>query len=183
MHISQQASLNVQAIIKMSADCLIRRAIFLLSPHFLGVESVTIDREKELVTVKGMMDSKALAESLEEKMKRSVAIVPPKNKEGGSGSGSEENNNTGGGGGGKKKKEKDSGGVGGGEAETDGGVVEGKSGEYVGLPMPPSYGPVYGPPGYGPVHAHPYPYPYTYGNNLHAPQMFSDENPNACSVM
>lgn len=131
------------------------------------------------MTVTGTMDAEALAETLEERMKRPVEIVPPKkDKDGGGGDG---NNN---GGGGKKNKKKNGGGAGE-ETETDGGMFEGNRMEYVGLPMP-SYGPVYyggAAAGYGPGYGYPYPNPYMYGNNLHAPQMFSDENPNACSVM
>ncbi|CAB4282720.1 unnamed protein product [Prunus armeniaca] len=150
-----------------------------------GFHDMSIDRQKDLVTVKGSMDMKELAETLKEKLKRPVDIVPPKKekekeKEKG------ENNGGGGGGGDKKKKEEEGG--------NGGGKMEGHKMEYpVGLPgfgqVP--YGMVYGPgfgAGYGyPPHALP---PQTLppqapymGNPLHAPQMFSDENPNACSIM
>ena len=47
---------------------------------------MAIDKEKEMVTVKGTMDVKALAENLMEKLKRRVEVVPPKkDKEGGGG--------------------------------------------------------------------------------------------------
>ena len=39
---------------------------------------MAIDKEKEMVTVKGTMDVKALAENLMEKLKRRVEVVPPK---------------------------------------------------------------------------------------------------------
>ncbi|XP_018445033.2 heavy metal-associated isoprenylated plant protein 3 isoform X1 [Raphanus sativus] len=109
-----------------------------------GVHGMTMEKEKQLVTVKGTMDVKKLVESLSEKLKRPVEIVPPKkdkDKENGSGD---------------KKK-------GGGEGVN--------MMEYVAAQ--PYYESAYypgGPYGYYPVQAH-------------APQMFSDENPNACVVM
>ncbi|KAK4789057.1 hypothetical protein SAY86_020376 [Trapa natans] len=141
-----------------------------------GVESIAIDKEKELVTVKGTMDAKTLAESLEEKMKRSVAIVPPKAK-GGGGGGKEEKKTCTGDAERKANKENDS-------RE----VLESCRVECVGLPIPPPIcaPATFGPAGYEPVYGHPYPYPppYMYINGLHPLQMFSDENPNnACSVM
>ncbi|XP_031402175.1 heavy metal-associated isoprenylated plant protein 3-like isoform X1 [Punica granatum] len=157
-----------------------------------GVASIAIDKAKELVTVTGTMDVKALAESLEEKMKRSVQIVSPKkDKDGGGGGEGNNNGGGGGGGGGKKNKKQDGGGDDGDDhAENDGGMFHVNGMEYVG-PLMPSYGPVAYGPGYmygaaagsGPGYGYPYPNPFAYGNNLHAPQMFSDENPNACSVM
>ncbi|KAA8544118.1 hypothetical protein F0562_022130 [Nyssa sinensis] len=129
-----------------------------------GYQEMSFDRQKDLVTVKGMMDMKALAESLKEKFKRLVEIVPPK-KEGG------DKKEKGGGGGGNEKKEK-GGGDGGGKA------LENMM-EYQYVPAPVTV-PVPMPYGYPP--------PYVYGSgyameHVHAPQLFSDENPNACSVM
>ena len=115
---------------------------------------MSIDKEKNLLTVKGTMDMKALAELLKEKLKKPVEIVPPK-KEGG------EKKEKGGGGGGEKK-EKGGGGDGGGQAEEN--VVY--YAQY-GYPAPEMFG---------------YGVGYPIGQ-LHAPQMFSDENPNACSIM
>nr|ACR36713.1 unknown [Zea mays] len=60
--------------------------------------------------------------------------------------------------GGEKKADKEKGGGGGGEKKADK-----EKGGGVHYPPAPAYA-------YGPTH-------------LHAPQMFSDENPNACSVM
>ncbi|KAK4833843.1 hypothetical protein QYF36_012213 [Acer negundo] len=45
-----------------------------------GVEDVTIDSARDLVTVKGTMDAKELAPYLEEKLKRTVEIVHPAKK-------------------------------------------------------------------------------------------------------
>lgn len=194
-----------------------------------GVKNVTIERQKDLVTVTGTMDAKTLAEGLKRRMKREVEIVPQKKEkekgkdnqekkegnEGGNGgnAGSEKKgggdgdsggnggggggNSNGNGNGGKKKKGGGSGGGGGGggggsgggggggdgsnaggnkEGESGNGIMEGNRMEYsgiVGFPANTGYG--YG---YGYGHGG-----YTYGENVHAPQYFSDENPNACSVM
>lgn len=160
-----------------------------------------IDTKKDLVTVKGTMDAKTLAQNLKEKLKRQVEIVPPKKeKEGGGEVGEKKDGN--GGGGGKKK----GGGGDAGQEENAAGIakVEGIQGNrmdqfmvqhpgygfgygygnfyghgYQGYGQPGPYGP-YGQPGYGHgsmvgEHLH--------AQHLHAPQMFSDENPNACSVM
>ncbi|EYU29871.1 hypothetical protein ABFS82_10G092000 [Erythranthe guttata] len=79
----------------------IKRTIF---KNIHGVNSVTSDLEKDLVTATGTMDVKELTAYLKEKLKRSVEIVPPK-KDGGGGD----------------KKEKESGGGGGGEKKEGGG--------------------------------------------------------------
>ncbi|GLT89804.1 hypothetical protein SLE2022_077740 [Rubroshorea leprosula] len=169
-----------------------------------GVQSVTIDAGKDLVTVKGTMDEKELVPYLKEKLKRNVELVPAK-KEEGAGEKKEKD-----GGGEKKGKEaaaaggeKKEGGGGGGEAK-----MEMNKMEYHGSAYPPqpmywydgqahgqAYGQGYGGPSYavenyaGPSHGY---VNYGYVNQgyeldprhpLHAPQMFSDENPNACSVM
>ncbi|CAA7410601.1 unnamed protein product [Spirodela intermedia] len=127
-----------------------------------GVEAVVIDRKKEEVTVKGTMDAKALPEYLKQKLKRSVSVVGPKKDDGGGEKKKE--------GGGEKKKEEGGGGEkkkeeGGGAAKA---VAEANKMEFHGLG---GFG-VYAPPQYG----------YNV-NTFHAPQYFSDENPNACSVM
>lgn len=102
-----------------------------------------MDKDKQLVTVKGTMDVKKLVESLSEKLKRPVEIVPPKKD---------------------KDKEKESG-------------DKKKGGEGVNMmeyvAAQPYYESAYYPGG-----------PYgCYPVQAHAPQMFSDENPNACVVM
>lgn len=140
---------------------------------------MAIDKQKELVTVKGTMDAKALAENLKEKLRRQVDIVPPKKEKEGDGEKKEGND----GGGGKKKGGKGGGGGGGdaGQEENAGNIAkfEGNRMEF----MPP--------PGHGFWVANGYGFNYGYGygqgglvgEHLHAPQIFSDENPNACSVM
>ncbi|XP_075513296.1 heavy metal-associated isoprenylated plant protein 3-like isoform X1 [Primulina tabacum] len=132
-----------------------------------GYQDMKIDRQKELVTVTGAMDMKALAEMLKKHLKKNVEIVPPK-KEG--------EKKEGGGGGGDKKK--GGGGGDGGEAGSGGGgeKMEGNKMQYqAGYTYPFMYGP--GPAG-DQFHYNPFPV-----GLLHAPQLFSDENPNACSVM
>ncbi|KAG1361410.1 Heavy metal-associated isoprenylated plant protein 3 [Cocos nucifera] len=111
-----------------------------------GVQVVTLDPQKDLVTVKGTMDAKALPEVLKEKLKRAVEVAPPKKNEGG------EKKDKGG-----DKKEK-------GEGGGEGGNVDGWKG------VAPSLMEYYAG------------YPY-YVGMVYAPQLFSDDNPNACSVM
>ncbi|KAA8516571.1 hypothetical protein F0562_016923 [Nyssa sinensis] len=174
-----------------------------------GVESVTVDEKKDLVTVKGTMDAKVLAPFLKEKLRRNVEVVPPAKKDDGGGEKKEKE-----GGGEKKEKggdgeKKDSEA----KASSSGGdgskSVEVNKMEYHGYHPQYSY---YSVPAYNqghvteyyghtPMYAPPYAQPY-YQNNAveyshapppppylpapqpwHAPQMFSDENPNACSVM
>ncbi|KAL6336389.1 hypothetical protein AAG906_014561 [Vitis piasezkii] len=178
-----------------------------------GVKTVTVDSQKDLVTVTGPMDVKELIPYLKEKLRRTVEIVSPKKDDGG-GDKKEK------GGGGEKKE-------GGGEKkegemakppaerrkrrrqsrvrgkQEEGGVkVEVNKMEYhgYGYAPPPQY--YYGPPMYN----HGYPAegpsqwyePPMYGQGYSGegpshhgyvvehtppPQIFSDENPNACSVM
>lgn len=128
-----------------------------------GYREMKIDKQKETVTVTGALDMKALAEALKKHLKREVQIVPQKE--------AEKKDNSGGA---KAKGDK---GKGGGEK------LEGNNKMQFQVAYP---------------HSYPYPYPivyesgvavdqfhynpYAYGPN-HAPQLFSDENPNACSVM
>lgn len=141
-----------------------------------GVQAVTVDAAKDLVTVKGTMDVKTLPAVLKDKLKRGVEVVPPK-KHAGSGGGGDEKKDKGGDGGGREKKEEDGGGgekkekEGGGGAEKEAvatatmkTVAEANKMGYFG--RSPAYG------GYG----------YRF-EMVHAPQIFSDDNPNACSIM
>ncbi|KZV30906.1 hypothetical protein F511_36682 [Dorcoceras hygrometricum] len=140
--------------------------IFKIVTKTKGYQDMKIDKQKELVTVTGAMDMKALAEMLKKHLKRSVEIVPPK-KEGEKKEG----------GGGDKKKGGAGGGGDGGDAA--GGGTEKMEGNkmqvQVGYPYPFMHGP--GPAG-DQFHYNPYPV-----GLYHAPQLFSDENPNACCVM
>ncbi|CAL9078448.1 unnamed protein product [Musa textilis] len=141
-----------------------------------GVQEVTVDAAKDLVTVKGTMDAKTLPAVLMDKLKRGVEVVPPKKHAGGGGGGEEKKDKGGDGGGGEKKEEgggvgekKEKEGRGGAEKEavataTTTTVAEANTMDYYG--RYPAYG------GYG----------YRV-EMVHAPQIFSDENPNACTIM
>lgn len=120
---------------------------------------MSIDHQKDLVTVKGAIDVKALAEALKEKLKRPVEIVPAK-KEGGG-----------------EKKEKSDGGGGGGEKAASAGGGGGDGGLKVEGNRMVQHGPQY-------EYGHPSMYGAGYiSDHVHAPQLFSDENPNACVIM
>lgn len=125
---------------------------------------LSIDRPKDLVTVKGTMDVKTLPATLKEKLKRSVEIIQP-NKDAGGG---EKKEKGGDGGGGEKKGD-------GGGGEKDGGKKnEGeKAAATPAAAAPPAD-----------VNRMDYNWPYGYRVEMvHAPQLFSDENPNACCIM
>ncbi|KAL0460155.1 UNVERIFIED_CONTAM: Heavy metal-associated isoprenylated plant protein 3 [Sesamum latifolium] len=79
-----------------------------------GYQEMKIDRQKELVTVTGAMDMKALAEVLKKHLKKEVEILPPKKEV-------EKKENSGSGGGEKGKSS-------GGEKGKSGGGEKGKSG-------------------------------------------------------
>ncbi|KAH0746782.1 hypothetical protein KY285_008439 [Solanum tuberosum] len=163
-----------------------------------GYKEMKIDKQKDLVTVTGSMNMKELAEMLKKHLKKEVEIVPQK-KEGGDnkkekgGDGGGENGKGGNGGGkGKGKggegngegkgKVKDEvgggdGGFGGGEMIMNSNIGNGmqmmQQQVQFGYPYPYMYGPVY------PADQFQNQYPVS----VHAPQLFSDENPNACSIM
>ncbi|GLT65035.1 hypothetical protein SLA2020_374890 [Shorea laevis] len=149
-----------------------------------GVQDMSMDQQKDLLTVKGTMDVKALTEVLKERLKRPVEIVPPKKEKGDEKEGGDNNNGGGGGGGGGGGKKKKKGNSAGEDGDNNGGGTVDKL-EHMGqpdfgfgYPYEQGYFPVY--PTYPPV----YPtYPPVYPVHLHAPQLFSDENPNACSIM
>ncbi|CAI8592406.1 unnamed protein product [Vicia faba] len=131
-----------------------------------GVYDVKIDKEKETVTVKGTMDVKVMVEKMKKKFKRKVEVVPQKKE-----NEKEKEKNKGENDGGKKNKGKGEGG----NSKVD--ENDGKGKKEV---MANSNG--YGCGFLG--------FDYGYNNNgegemvqMHAPQMFSDENPNACCVM
>ncbi|KAJ9181543.1 hypothetical protein P3X46_009664 [Hevea brasiliensis] len=181
---------------------------------YKGVDNVTVDGTKDLVTVKGTMKVKEMVPYLKEKLKRNVEVVPPKKdeekKEGG-GEKKEEAKAE------KKeeakaeKKEGD-----GGKKEEAAAKVEVSKLEYFPAPVPtqwldgvfgqsyavePQHGYYAVNQGLGyPMMNHGYPmmnHGYVqqgyvqqgyvmepvYHHPMHAPQIFSDENPNSCSVM
>ncbi|EPS63442.1 hypothetical protein M569_11345, partial [Genlisea aurea] len=134
-----------------------------------GYKEMKIDRQKELVTVVGAMDMSALAEALRKQMKKSVEILPPPEKKESIAVEKTKKNGaakTGAGGGGAGK-----------EKGSAGGTAEpGKEENQI-----PNDGPQSKQnPGHNGSSDRVYCY---YQPNSHAPQMFSDENPNACFIM
>ncbi|XP_074563255.1 LOW QUALITY PROTEIN: heavy metal-associated isoprenylated plant protein 3-like [Curcuma longa] len=126
-----------------------------------GVESVVFDTQTDQVTVKGTMDAKSLPEKLKSKLKRDVAVVQPKKDKGDGGGDAEKKKNKDGGEEKKKGGKGEGGGGGGGEKENPAaaaGAPAGYAMEYYGG------------------------YEHRF-DMVHAPQLFSDENPNSCSVM
>ncbi|XP_074570443.1 heavy metal-associated isoprenylated plant protein 3-like [Curcuma longa] len=147
-----------------------------------GVESVVFDTQTDQVIVKGTMDSKALPEKLKTKMKRDVVVVQPK-KEGGGGEKKEKV------GAGEEEKKKKKDGAGEGEKKKKDGGEEKKKGSKGGgggggekkeeeLVKAAAVGAA--PAGYAMEYYGGYGYRF---EMVHAPQLFSDENPNSCSVM
>ncbi|KAH7844165.1 hypothetical protein Vadar_025050 [Vaccinium darrowii] len=218
-------------VLKFPAACMcdgcknkIKRAVSKIK----GVDSVTVNGEGKLATVKGTMDVKEITPYLKAKLKQDVEIVPPKKEGGGKEGGGDKKGKEGGG----DKKEKE----GGGESKATSKGEDGKKSEepkvevnkmdyygnfasssssYYNPPMHhqgymdqgygvPVYNHGYGAPAYNPGYVNPgYSQGYPsqgYPNQGYAleyshppppppppsylqPQMFSDENPNACSVM
>ncbi|KAL0460731.1 UNVERIFIED_CONTAM: Heavy metal-associated isoprenylated plant protein 3 [Sesamum latifolium] len=157
----------VTAVLKVNLHCdgCIQK-IYKTVTKTKGYQDIKIDTQNDLVMVTGSMDMNALAELLQKQLKKDVEIVPPK-KDG-------------------EKKEKGGGDKGksggdGGEAGGDGGdeKMEGNKmqSQPVGYPYPFMYGPS--------IVGDQFHYnPYAAGSyQYHAPQIFSDENPNSCSVM
>uniref|UniRef100_A0A7N0VKD0 HMA domain-containing protein n=1 Tax=Kalanchoe fedtschenkoi TaxID=63787 RepID=A0A7N0VKD0_KALFE len=166
---------------------------------YKDVQDVSIDGAKDLVTVKGTMDVKALLPYLKEKLRRDVEVVPAKKEE------KKEEKKV------EEKKGEESGDGGKKALVVDAPKMEINKMQYYGYPVGPStsywfgdgqmydhnysmssggyYGhaaalpspvPVQGQNlGYAVEHYQAPPYAY----NVQAPQMFSDENPNACSIM
>ncbi|GFP82511.1 g-type lectin s-receptor-like serine/threonine-protein kinase b120 [Phtheirospermum japonicum] len=121
----------------------------------IGYEDMKIDKQKDLVSVTGAIDMKALAEVLSKQLKKDLEIVSPKKD-------------------GEKKENSGSGekGKNGADEKAEGNKMQASLGGY---PYPFVPGPVV----IGDqFHYNPYPV-YQY----QAPQIFSDENPNACSVI
>ncbi|KAL3618514.1 hypothetical protein CASFOL_037596 [Castilleja foliolosa] len=164
------------------------KKIYKLVAKSKGYQDMKIDKQKELVTVTGAMDMNALATLLKKHLKKDVEILPLPKKEL-----VEKKNNNGGGEKGKAAAVADSTDkvkvTGGGEDEVTGGgkmgvrggdqkVVEGFNSEFkVGYPHPMLNGS-------GGIVVEQFHYnPHVVGSYVHAPQIFSDENPNACSVM
>ncbi|KAI3683562.1 hypothetical protein L1987_84070 [Smallanthus sonchifolius] len=151
------------------------RRIHKLVTKTKGYMEMSLDKNKDLVTVKGAIDMKLLAEALQHKLKRAVEVVPSKKdgdgeKKGGGdkkgkGGGNDGEGKDGGGGGEKKGKNKGGGEGNGGDVKPEMYKMENYGGPQMGYPYPQyAYGP-------------------GFVEYVHAPQLFSDENPNACVVM
>ncbi|XP_019444315.1 PREDICTED: heavy metal-associated isoprenylated plant protein 6-like isoform X2 [Lupinus angustifolius] len=152
---------------------------------FKGAESVDIDGGKDLITVEGTMDVKELVSYLNQKLKRNVEVVPPK-KDKDKDKESEKKEEK------KKNKNKESG-----EKKEEGAVikiVEVNKMEHhgYGYPHAPMYvqtssgynGNYEMDQGYNNQQQQQHYYGYMHPQNYPPPpQMFSDENPNACSMM
>ncbi|EYU18793.1 hypothetical protein ABFS82_04G198900 [Erythranthe guttata] len=172
-----------------------------------GYQDVKVDRQKGMVTVTGAIDMKGLAQVLKKHLKREVEVTPPpqkkeaekkentggdKGKAGGGDKVKSGNNKADSGGGGDKVKSGSSkgesggggdkvksgggdGGGNGGEMGAGGEKVEGNKIQFqVGYPYPYTYEP-------GVIDQFHYNM-YAFGP-YHGPQMFSDENPNACTII
>ncbi|XP_009600294.1 heavy metal-associated isoprenylated plant protein 3-like [Nicotiana tomentosiformis] len=183
------------AVLKVHLHCQgCIQKIYKIVTKFKGYKEMKIDKQKDLVTVTGSMDVKELAETLKKHLKKEVEIVPAKKEAGEKKEKGEKGGDNGGGGGGEKGKGggkgKGGSGEGKGKGEEGGGIgggemIIGNVGNGMqmmqqmqqpvqfGYPYPYMYGPVY------PADQFQNPYPVS----VHAPQLFSDENPNACSVM
>lgn len=195
-------------VLKMRLHCegciqKIRKALIKLK----GVNEISVDAQKDLITVKGAIEGKDLAGYLKGKFKRSVEVVPPKKEEPAAAGGDKKEKEAVGGGGDKKENDRKAAA----SSSGDGGAakMEVSKMEYSGFSYPPSTfyydAPVYSQSQYGyameaqpsyPVHGFANSSGYYANQNYvhqgyatpmydqsHAPQMFSDENPNACSVM
>ncbi|CAA3005124.1 heavy metal-associated isoprenylated plant 6-like [Olea europaea subsp. europaea] len=186
---------TVDMKIKLHCDGCAHKIKRTISKNIDGVNSVSTDLQKDLVTVIGTMDAKHLAAYLKEKLQRSVEIIPPKKAEG-SGNKKEKE-------GGGEKKDDAKATTGGGEG-SEGKKVEINKMEFNGYNPEthyavPMYNQSYANQGYGvPMYPHHQDYAYTGHAAHYAPgppppppptylhetdQMFSDENPNACFVM
>ncbi|KAL6566833.1 hypothetical protein OROMI_015237 [Orobanche minor] len=168
--------------------------IYRLVTKTKGYQDMKIDKQKELVTVTGAMDINALAKLLKKHLKKEVEILPPPKKEvehkdnkgGDKAKGGVDKGKIGGGGVDKGKivvggggGSGGGGGVGGGEKKADGGEkAEGNKSKFqAGHPDPIVYG------SSGLVVVEQFQYNPCELGSYHAPQIFSDENPNACNVM
>ncbi|KAH9626708.1 hypothetical protein KSS87_021607 [Heliosperma pusillum] len=163
-----------------------------------GVQDVNVDLQKDLITAKGTMDIKELLPYLNLKLKRTVELAPSKKEDGSSGDKKPKE----GGGGAEKPKEgnakaektKESSDEkkkeGGGDISKDNATkIEVSKMEYSPFSYEYGYAPIYDPrvlgegsssgSGYG----HQVVQYWHEPEYSHPPQMFSDENPNACSVM
>jgi len=188
--------LNIQLHCKGCADRIKRKA-----NNIKGVKQVTVDTGKEQVTVKGTMDAKALPDILSAKLNRRVTavVVPPttnknKDKKAAAGPGDNHDDN-------REQGEEAAGGGGGGTNSTAGGAKKknkswkkqqrGEAAAVAGSDHDDEMASWM-----SEEQQYPYPtiFPASYGRGgsvgssyrvelLQGPQPFSDDNPNACSLM
>ncbi|KAL9227778.1 hypothetical protein vseg_003429 [Gypsophila vaccaria] len=122
---------------------------------YKGVIALTIDKENDLVKVQGKVDGKQMVEDLKKQLKKTVELVSEKQK--------------------NQKVKKDEGQKNGEKAGDGGGRKGGE--KTVKIDYCPN----------GLVYGDRYGYGYGYRSPIrmtnHAPQLFSDENPYACSIM
>ncbi|XP_038891291.1 heavy metal-associated isoprenylated plant protein 3-like [Benincasa hispida] len=131
--------------------------------NFTGVNEISIDAQKNLITTKRSIEGKDHVGYLNEKFKRSVEVVPLKIGETVVAGGDKKEKEAGGGSGGDKASTSNGGGY---EASTSsGGDGSGQKMEYSGFSYQPST------------------FYYEVPINFHEVQMCSDENPNSCPIM
>ncbi|XP_021627650.1 heavy metal-associated isoprenylated plant protein 3 isoform X2 [Manihot esculenta] len=188
------------AVIKVAFHCLgCIEKIHKIVIKTKGVQEMTLDKQKETVTVKGTMDVKALTEDLKKRLKRPVEIVPPKKEKDAGGGGDKDGKNAGGGNSGQKKNKggdiQDNAGGGNATAKMEVSKMEyamqpgfgycpgpavgqlvpvywnGYMGQPVHVPVPMSM----------PVHEYGYGAGQVSGNSVY--MKFNDENSDACLVM
>ncbi|CAI9783165.1 unnamed protein product [Fraxinus pennsylvanica] len=190
--------------IKLHCDECAHKIKRIINKNIDGVDSVSTNLEKDLVTINGTMDIKHLTAFLKEKLNRSVDIVPPKKDE----SGEDEKGKDGG----EEKKEGGDGGQSGGNSEKkdddggEGSKIEGTKDEVNKMEYQAyNSNTHYAVPMYHQSYVHhdytvsmynqghvntghmvqysqgPPPPPPTYVNMND--EMFSDENPNGCFIM
>ncbi|RAL37495.1 hypothetical protein DM860_000189 [Cuscuta australis] len=81
-----KAEMRVAAttVLKMNLHCDgCLHKIYKIVRRTRGFMEMKVDRDKDHLTVTGVIDEKALAEALRRQMKRNVEIVPPKKEKGG----------------------------------------------------------------------------------------------------
>lgn len=128
----------------------------------IGVHEVSIEKEKDRVKVTGRIEAKKMVEELQKKLKKNVEIANDKKENGKKGGDQKENGGGGGGGnGGGNNGGGGNGGGGGGEKKEVKLEYMINSSGYIGIVN-----------GTGRV-----------VEIFDTPQFFSDDNPNACSVM
>ncbi|KAK9733374.1 hypothetical protein RND81_04G063600 [Saponaria officinalis] len=156
-----------------------------------GVQDVNVDLQKDLIIAKGTMNMTDLLPYLNSKLKRTVELAPTKKDDASGGDKKPKEGDS------KSEKPKESGGekkeTGGeekkkGDTNTDTNTnntsrIEVSKMEYSPFSYDYGYAPIYDPRQQGQGYGHQVMEYWNAPEYSHPPQMFSDENPNACSVM